>query len=139
MADPLAGGPRVVLVDDDQANRALLREVLESEGIRVVAEAGSGAEGAEVVARQAQPCVVLMDLRMPDVGGFEATRMIRQDAPASQVVILTAYDEPLPRKSAIEVGAYAYLVKGCAPQLMRDVILKAWEMAAAQLRQTSNG
>src|SRR5712692_3673023 len=139
MADPVASGPRVVLVDDDEANRRLLREVLESEGLRVVAEAGSGTEGAEVVARQPQPCVVLMDLRMPDMGGFEATRMIRRDAPASQVVILTAYDEPLPRKSAVEVGAYAYLVKGCAPQLMRDVIVKAWEMATATLRQAQTG
>jgi CheY-like chemotaxis protein len=73
------------------------------------------------------------------MGGFEATRMIRRDAPASQVVILTAYDEPLPRKSAVEVGAYAYLVKGCAPQLMRDVIVKAWEMATATLRQAQTG
>ena len=116
--------PRVLIVEDAAAERALLRELLEAEGVSVVAEAGDGAEGV-VGALQFQPEVVLMDLRMPGMGGIEATRLIKASLPTTQVIILTVYEGPLPERSAEEVGAYAYLVKGCSPQLVRDVIFQA--------------
>jgi len=116
--------PRVLIVEDAAAERALLRELLEAEGVSVVAEAGDGAEGV-VGALQFQPDVVLMDLRMPGMGGIEATRLIKASLPTTQVIILTVYEGPLPERSAEEVGAYAYLVKGCSPQLVRDVIFQA--------------
>ncbi|MGH2556165.1 MAG: response regulator, partial [Actinomycetota bacterium] len=71
------------------------------------------------------PDVVLMDLRMPAMGGIEATRLIKEALPTTQVIILTVYEGPLPERSAEEVGAYAYLVKGCSPALIRDVIIQA--------------
>ena len=70
-----------------------------------------------------------MDLRMPRMDGFEATRLITQKHGWIQVVILNFYDDLLPDRSPAEVGAFAYLVKGCSPSPMRDVIFKAWRVA----------
>ena len=67
-----------------------------------------------------------MDLRMPVVGGIEATRRIKERSPLTQVIILTVYGGPLPGRSAEDVGAYAYLVKGCSVAFVRDVIFQAW-------------
>jgi CheY-like chemotaxis protein len=98
--------PRVLLVEDDPGTRHFLRRILESEGIDVIGEAGHGARAIELV-RVDPPDVVLMDLRMPGVGGIEATRAIKEVAPLTQVVILTVYEGPLPTRSAEQVGAYA--------------------------------
>jgi DNA-binding NarL/FixJ family response regulator len=116
----------VILVEDDQANRRRIREILTGEGIAVVGEASDGATGVEL-AQEVRPDVVLMDLRMPIMGGLEATREIKNSLPLTQVIVLTSYDGPLPARSAEQAGAYAYLVKGCPGDLMRDVIMQAWK------------
>jgi CheY-like chemotaxis protein len=127
MTDHAMNGPapRVLLVDDDAETSALLRSVLEDEGIEVV---GSACDGAEVLghADRLRPDVVLMDLRMPGMDGFQATELLKARYPWMQVIFLTFYDELLPERSPQEVGAFAYLVKGCSPKLMRDVIHQAW-------------
>jgi len=130
MSRPISEGrrPKVLLVDDDEETCALLRSVLEDEGIEVVATALNGLEALERV-DSLQPEVVLMDLRMPRMDGFQATRFIKERHSWMQVVILTFYDDLLPDRSPEEVGAFAYLVKGCSPKLMRDVIFKAWRVA----------
>lgn len=120
--------PKIVLVDDDEETCALLRGVLEDEGIEVVGVALDGVEAVDLV-DSLLPEVVLMDLRMPRMDGFEATRRIKEKHPWLQVVILTFYDDLIPERSPQEVGAFAYLVKGCSPTLMRDVIFKAWRVA----------
>jgi DNA-binding NarL/FixJ family response regulator len=121
--------PGVLLVDDDARERGLLRELLESDELAIVGEGSDGLEGANL-ARALTPDVVLMDLRMPRLGGFEATRIIKKELPFTQVIILTAYEGPLPERSAEEVGAYAYLVKGCSVEFIREVILQAWHYKA---------
>ena len=121
--------PGVLLVDDDDRERGLLGELLEGEDVAIVGEGSDGLEGVEL-ARALAPDVVLMDLRMPRLGGFEATRIIKKELPSTQVIILTAYEGPLPERSAEEVGAYAYLVKGCSVELVRDMIVQAWHYKA---------
>jgi CheY-like chemotaxis protein len=129
--------PRVVLVDDDEANLAALRESLELEGIEVVGAAAGGADGV-ALANELRPDVVLMDLRMPGMDGFAATAAIRAARPETQVVILTAYEELL-TQSAEDVGAFAYLVKGCSPELMRQMIDQAWRRAVEMRRRAIDG
>ena len=117
--------PRVLLVDDDVESRQALAELLLMEGVEVVGQADEGRQGVDA-AGELLPDVVLMDLRMEPVGGIEATRAIVQAVPSAQVVILTAYDGPMPERSAEQVGAYAYLVKGCSAAMMCEVIHQAW-------------
>jgi CheY-like chemotaxis protein len=79
-----------------------------------------------------------MDLRMPGMDGFAATAAIRAARPETQVVILTAYEELL-TQSAEDVGAFAYLVKGCSPELMRQMIDQAWRRAVEMRRRAIDG
>ena len=123
--DPTAWGPRVLLVEDNEENRRLLREVLSASGVQVVGEAGDGQTGVEL-AIALEPDVVLMDLRMPVVAGTGATRMIKQALPSTQVVILTSYEGELLQRTTQMSGAYAFLVKGCPPDTIRNVVYQAW-------------
>jgi len=136
---PTAGpSPRVLLVDDDAETLVLLKAALEGEGIQVVGAAGDGSE-VEALVERTEPDVVLMDLRMPGMDGFEATRAIKQRHPWLQVIFLTFYEEMLPDKGPQEVGAFAYLVKGCSTELMRDVIIQAWRHGAEERWERARG
>jgi len=127
MSQTASPKPRVLVVDDDEGIREALRDLLREEGFEVAGEAGDGEEAVRA-AKRLEPDVVLMDLRMPGLGGAEATAMIRKALPATQVVILSAYDDPALNRSADEAGAYAYLVKGCSASLVRDVLLGAYRL-----------
>jgi NarL family two-component system response regulator LiaR len=116
--------PRVLLVDDEPKIRRALRDLLKQERLDVVGEAAGGAEAVALV-DELDPDVVLMDLRMPVMGGIEATRLIKERAPLVQVIVLTAYDEATLMEAAADVGAYCYLVKGCSPAIILDVIRRA--------------
>jgi DNA-binding NarL/FixJ family response regulator len=128
--------PRVLIADDDEGIRQALRDLLGEEGMDVVGEASDGM-GAVAAAKELDPDVVLMDLRMPDLGGAEATTMIRTARPNTQVIILSAYDDPALNRSAEEAGAYAYLVKGCSAALVRDVLLEAFKLKQGLERRTA--
>lgn len=134
---PTIARPRVLLVEDDRDVREALRDLLEETNIDVVGEAGDGSQGLEM-ARQQIPDVVLMDLRMPVMGGLEASRRLKEEMPLVQVVILTAYDDPALKEDASSAGAYAYLVKGCPPRILGEVTIQAWEMKRA-LEKDSSG
>lgn len=127
---PTIARPRVLLVEDDRDVREALRGLLEDTNIEVVGEAGDGSQGLEM-ARHWTPDVVLMDLRMPVMGGLEASRRLKEEMPLVQVVILTAYDDPALMEDATNAGVYAYLVKGCSPRTVGEVTIQAWEMKRA--------
>ncbi|MFD7719332.1 response regulator [Streptomyces sp. NPDC059814] len=102
---------RVVVADDQAVVRegiVMLLGLLP--GIEVVGSAKDGEEAVALVAEQA-PDVVLMDLRMPRCDGVEATRRIRQDFPATQVVVLTTFAEDDSLFPALRAGARGYLTK----------------------------
>jgi CheY-like chemotaxis protein len=128
--EPIHGAPGVLIVEDDPDTRGLLREVLESEGLTIVGEAESGERAIEL-ARLLEPDVILMDIRLPGINGIEATRVIKDANPSIQVIALTAYEELMPIGTHEELGIYVYLLKDCSPQLMRDMIHRAWWHAKA--------
>jgi DNA-binding NarL/FixJ family response regulator len=116
--------PRLLVVDDHAMLRAALVDLLDQAGFEVVGEAGDGAD-AVAMAKQLEPDVVLMDLRMPVLGGLDATRMIKDASPATQVVLLSAFESPALEQQAEEVGCFAYLVKGGPPGDLRLTIHQA--------------
>ena len=123
--EPAPRRARLLLVDDNAETLVLLRALLEDEGFEIAGTATGGVDALAFV-EERDPDVVLMDLRMPGMNGFEATRLIKERRPSVQVILMTFYKELLDEFDPAEVGAFAYLVKGCSAQLMRDVILQAW-------------
>jgi DNA-binding NarL/FixJ family response regulator len=116
--------PRVLVADDDPELREALVEMLEALGFEVIGRAADGAE-AVAMALELRPGVILMDLRMPNLDGIEATRQIKAILPRTQVVILTAYSDPVLREEADGAGAYCYLLKGCPTALVTSVVRSA--------------
>ena len=102
---------RVMLVDDHPAFRTGMAALIENEpDLKVVAEAGDG-QAAIRIYRENKPDVVLMDLRLPGMGGAEATLSIRKEFPDARVIVLTTFDTDEDIYRAIQSGAKSYLLK----------------------------
>jgi DNA-binding NarL/FixJ family response regulator len=113
---------RVLLADDHVLVRQGIRQFLEEENdILVVAEAGDGAEALRLIEDQL-PDVAILDIRMPQVTGVEATRRIKQQFPLVRVLILTAYDDDPYVFALLQAGADGYVLKTAdADELVRAV------------------
>jgi DNA-binding NarL/FixJ family response regulator len=118
--------PRVMLVDDDRGFREMLRDLLVEDGFDVVGEASDGGEAARL-ASEVMPDVILMDLRMPNVDGIEGTRLVKTVLPLVQIVMLSAYGDLGLQRGAQEAGVYCYLIKGCPPGMIREMLRFAWK------------
>ena len=127
--------PRLLVVDDHRLLRTALVDLLVQAGFEVVGEAADGAD-AVALAKELEPDVVLMDLRMPVLGGLDATRLIKDACPAVQVVLLTAFDGPALEQQADEAGCFAFLVKGGPPG---DLRLALHQAVAARRSLSSSG
>ena len=118
---------KVLLCDDQEIVTEGMQMILRSAGgVEVVAMAQDGAQAVDLVALH-HPDVVLMDLRMPIMNGIQATRQIRQQYPATKVLVLTTYDDDEWVFDAIRAGASGYLLKD-AP---REQIIAAIRGTAA--------
>ncbi len=107
---------RVVIADDQLLVRTGFRMILTADGIDVVGEATNGAEAVDAV-RRTRPDVVLMDIRMPELDGLEATRRILSGAPDEpRVVILTTFDLDHYVYAALSAGASGFLLKDVTPE-----------------------
>jgi signal transduction histidine kinase/ActR/RegA family two-component response regulator len=102
---------RVVVIDDTEDLRQLLRIALERGGMQIVGEAGDGAAGIEVV-RDALPDVVLLDLSMPVMDGLEALPHLRRIAPEAKIIVLSGFGASQMAERAVASGADGYLQKG---------------------------
>jgi DNA-binding NarL/FixJ family response regulator len=112
---------RVMLVDDHDLFRTGLRNLLEEQGVQIVAEASNGAAALGLV-RELAPDVVVMDLNMPGMNGIEATREIARLAPLTRVLVLTISDQDDDVIDAILAGACGYLLKDSSIQdLMQGI------------------
>src|SRR5271165_592206 len=100
---------KTLIVDDEPIARSLSREELESiAGVEIVGEADNGITALEQIAKN-QPDLVLLDLQMPLMGGFEVVRNLTGGAHLPMIVIVTAYDKFA--LEAFEAGAIDYLLK----------------------------
>lgn len=114
---------KILIVDDQQMVREGLRRMLElDDGIVVVGEAKSGEECLAAV-DSLNPDIILMDVRMPGMGGIECTRQLKQKGTKAKVIILTVYEDKYLAQAA-EVGAAGYLLK----DINRQDLLKAIQL-----------
>ena len=112
---------RVVVADDHGLVRSGLKALLASSGISVVAEAQDGRKLLATV-REHRPEIALVDLSMPLLDGFEATRRIPSVSPETRVVVLSMHDDSRYVDRASRLGAWAYVTKDQAPERLVDVI-----------------
>jgi DNA-binding NarL/FixJ family response regulator len=116
---------RIMLVDDQSLFREALRTLLGLQpDFDIVAEAENG-ERAIALARVHRPDVILMDLRMPVLGGVEATRRLTATLPGARVVVLTTFDEDEEIFEALRAGAVGYLLKACSADKLCESVRAA--------------
>jgi two-component system, cell cycle response regulator DivK len=116
VTSPSPGAPLVLIVDDNQKNRKLARDVLRAAGVRTL-EAGNGAEGM-ALASEHQPDVILMDLRLPDMDGTDAARALGDDPRTAAIPVVALSALPLEADEWIVAAGFAgYLEK---PISVRD-------------------
>ena len=127
-----AGKQRVLVVDDSAINRSVLRAMLESAGFEVV-EAERARDGIRM-AQEASPMVILMDVRMPDMSGLDATRELRADPRTlkTPVIAVSAQAMTGDRELAFEAGCVAYVTKPVARQELLSAIGSALQASAVQ-------
>jgi CheY-like chemotaxis protein len=111
MTSPTADAGRILIVDDERKNRQLLEVLLGAEGY-ALESAASGDEALAIVARQA-PDLVLLDIMMPGMNGYQVAAAIKADAATRhvRVVMLSALDDRNSQAHGLKVGADAFLTK----------------------------
>ena len=111
-----------MLVDDHELVRQGIAAMLGgASDVQVVAVARTGREALEV-ARRELPDVILMDVKMPDMDGLEATRKLKEERPRTAVVMLTMHDNPSYLRDAVRAGAAGYLLKDVSKDELIDAI-----------------
>lgn len=113
---------RLLIVDDHELIRRGMRMVLDAEDdMQVVGEAVSGAEAVHLAA-DLRPDVILMDIRMPEMDGIEATRRIVRGTPSSRVLVLTTFDLDEYAFGSLRAGASGFLLKNTPPGQLTTAI-----------------
>jgi DNA-binding NarL/FixJ family response regulator len=137
---------RVVIADDHELARAGLRSMLESDrGLVLVGEASNGVE-AVALCKEQRPELALLDVRMPEMDGLAATRMIRRVSPETRVLIVTAHENPDYLLAALKGGAAGYLLKDVTRhdllttirRVLRGEAVLGGEIATRTLQQISS-
>ena len=115
---------RVLIVDDVAAVRRDLETVLTLSGeLKIIGEASDGLEAVSLT-DSLKPDVVLMDLEMPVLDGYEATRQIKSHIPACRVIALTIHDYEEARQKAIQAGVETFVIKGAPLATLVNAITK---------------
>ncbi|MBC7075907.1 MAG: response regulator [Syntrophomonadaceae bacterium] len=119
---------KVILADDNKNTRSSIRKLLElDDDIDIVAEAANGREVLEKVEIM-EPDIVIMDVRMPELDGFEAAQNISLHYPNVSVIMISVNDEPQNFKRAMMAGAKEYLVKPLSPEELNSTVKQVAEL-----------
>ncbi len=117
---------KVLVVDDhDLVRTGITRMLADIDGLQVIGQADSGEESLKKV-RELKPDVVLMDVKMPGIGGLEATRKLLRSYPDLKVIAVTACEDDLFPTRLLQAGAAGYLTKGAALEEMVQAIRMAF-------------
>jgi two-component system invasion response regulator UvrY len=117
----------VLVVDDHELVRAGIRKLLaDANGIRVIGEAESGEHAITFVRQQSIPDVVLLDLKMPGLGGLETTKRLVRLLPSLKVLILSSKADELFAARLLQSGAVGFLTKGCHPDELIIAVRKVY-------------
>ncbi len=117
---------KVLVVDDhDLVRTGITRMLADIEGLQVIGQADSGEESLKKT-RELKPDVVLMDVKMPGIGGLEATRKLLRSYPDLKVIAVTACEDDLFPTRLLQAGAAGYLTKGAALEEMVQAIRMAF-------------
>ena len=115
---------RLLLVDDHAVVREGYRRLLERRGdIAIVAEAGTAAEALQAW-RDRPPDLAVVDLSLPDMGGVELIRRLRQRDPQARVLVFSMHRDPLYARQALKAGALGYVTKSSAPDVLVQAVYK---------------
>lgn len=101
---------KIIIIDDDALVRASLQSILESKGVQILAQGSNGYEAVELY-WQYQPDIVLMDIRMDELNGLEATRQIMALSPSAKILLITTFQDDDYIREAIELGCSGYILK----------------------------
>lgn len=126
----------VLLIDDDPDFSNNLVDIFELHGLRIQ-EARTGAEGIEA-AKRSRYGLVLIDLRLPDIHGIDAIRLIKEDSPETEVIVETGYGSLETAMQALDIGAFSYIIKPVDPGQLLSLCERALERVETRraLRQS---
>jgi len=122
----------ILLIDDEEKLRQLLARILQLEGYQVL-QAGNIRQGLQILQQQ-EVDAVICDVKLPDANGVEAVKLIREKAPSSQIIMLTAYGNIPDGVQAIKNGAFDYITKGDDNDKIIPLVARAIERAQLQRR-----
>jgi DNA-binding NarL/FixJ family response regulator len=132
---------RVYLCDDDDGYRTLVRTVLSEDGMQIVGDSGDGAACVDAV-EQAVADVVLLDLNMPGMNGFETLARLRDRLPAVRVIVLSTAADQTSQSAALRLGADGFISKPMRifdlPDLVREAVRAAGEVADGHATEAVN-
>lgn len=129
--------PNILLVDDELRFRTTTSKLLAARGLAVVT-AGSGREALEHMEGNSFD-VVILDVRMPEMGGVAVLSEIKKLDPEVEVIIMTGYASVDTAKEIMKLGAYDFMLKPCAIDELVEKIEAAYDRKAARKQLTSSG
>lgn len=128
----------LMIVDDSKLIRQRLHSILENLGHRIVAEAENGKEALEIYARRANDIdLITLDIEMPGINGIEVIRLIREQNPSANIIMISSVEDRAKVYSAIKLGAKHYFVKPFSEDKIREVLDKVLERDSGHDSQPS--
>lgn len=121
----------IVIIDDNEMTRTVLRTILTSDRLKVVGEAGNGKSGLEMI-KKLKPRVVMLDIDLPDTNGLEILKMILTEAPKTIVLMVTGKNDAATIKESLAAGAQGFVIKPFNATTVAESLKTALLRAAQQ-------